>query len=94
MDTVRVPIAEAKRRFSELVSRGAYAHEHIVITRRGKPMAALIGLDDLSRLENLERSRGLASLFDDWEDAAEVAEVAEEAYRQRTGEGSGRDVSL
>lgn len=79
MNTVNVPIAEANSHVSELVSRGAYGHEHIVITRRGKPVAALVGMDGLAVLENLERSRGLAELSVQWDDAAEVAETAEEA---------------
>jgi len=94
MNTVMVPIAEAKSRFSELVSRGAYAHEHVVITRRGKPVAALVGMEDLALLENLERSRGLTALPEDWDDVAEVAKSTEEAYRSPTEQGSGRDVSF
>lgn len=35
-------IAEAKKHFSELVSRVAYGKERIIITKRGKPLAMLI----------------------------------------------------
>jgi prevent-host-death family protein len=37
-----VNIADAKRIFSDLVSRVAYGGETIVITRRGRPMAKLV----------------------------------------------------
>ncbi|MCF7848088.1 MAG: type II toxin-antitoxin system Phd/YefM family antitoxin [Kiritimatiellales bacterium] len=94
MNMVKVSIAEAKSHFSELVSRGAYAQEHIVITRRGKPVAALIGMDELAMLENLERSRGLTAMIDDWDDAAQVAETVEDIYKCRVEQGDGRDVSL
>lgn len=44
-------VAEAKKKFSELLARAAFKGERFIITRRGKPMAALIGLDDLALLE-------------------------------------------
>ena len=37
-----VNIADAKRRFSELVGQVAYGNKSILITKRGKPMARLI----------------------------------------------------
>jgi prevent-host-death family protein len=44
-------VVEAKRRFSELLNRVVYGHERIVISRRGKPVAAVVSLDELARLE-------------------------------------------
>lgn len=41
-----VNVAEAKRHFSDLLGRVAYAKETIVITRRGKPMAVLTPPED------------------------------------------------
>jgi prevent-host-death family protein len=37
-------VAEAKKRFSDLLGRVAYGGETILITRRGKPMAKLVPL--------------------------------------------------
>lgn len=37
-----VNVAEAKRRFSDLLGRVAYGGETVVITRRGRPMARLV----------------------------------------------------
>lgn len=92
--TIEVPIAEVKSRFSEYASRSAHAHEHVVITRRGKPLAALVSLDELALIESLATSRGLATAIQRWKGAAEVREGAEEAYAARTNQGEGRDVSL
>ena len=47
----KVNVAEAKRRFSELLARTAFKGEHFIITRRGKPMAALVDLEQLARVE-------------------------------------------
>lgn len=38
----RFNVAEAKRRFSDLLGRVAYAGVTILITRRGRPMAKLV----------------------------------------------------
>jgi prevent-host-death family protein len=48
METINV--AEAKSRFSELISRAA-SGERFIIQRRERPVAALIGAAELSRLE-------------------------------------------
>jgi len=37
-----INIAEAKKHFSELLGQVAYGRKHIVITKRGRPMARLI----------------------------------------------------
>ena len=45
-----ISVAEAKSRFSELISR-ASSGERFVIQRRERPVAALISVDELERLE-------------------------------------------
>jgi prevent-host-death family protein len=41
-----VSVADAKRGFSDLLGRVAYGGETILITRRGKPMARLVPVED------------------------------------------------
>lgn len=53
METVNV--AEAKARFSELISRAA-GGEKFIIRRRERPVAALIGATELERLERAARA--------------------------------------
>ncbi len=48
METINV--ADAKSRFSELISRAA-SGERFIIQRRERPVAALIGAAELERLE-------------------------------------------
>ncbi|MFC1466748.1 MAG: type II toxin-antitoxin system Phd/YefM family antitoxin [Candidatus Brachytrichaceae bacterium NZ_4S206] len=55
MAVTEVSVADAKRRLSELISR-ASAGERFVIRRRDKPVAALIGADDLARLEGRKQA--------------------------------------
>ncbi len=94
MSTLAVPIAEVKSRFSEYASRSAHGHERIIITRRGKPLAALVGLDELALIESLAASRGLAAAMEKWAGVEEIREGTEEAYGERSKQGEGRDVSF
>jgi len=48
-----VAITEAKKKFAEFVNRAAYGDNRILIQRRGKPIAAIIGMKDLELLEML-----------------------------------------
>lgn len=52
-------ISEARGEFSELVNRAAYRHERVLLTRHGKPIAAIISKDDLEYLEALEDKEDL-----------------------------------
>ena len=49
-----VSVGEAKGRFSELISR-ATAGERFMIRRRNRPVAILIGSEDLERLERMSQ---------------------------------------
>lgn len=44
---------EARKVLPDLVARAAYAHEHTVIAKRGKPMAALISVEEFRLFEQL-----------------------------------------
>ena len=49
-----ISISEMKDSLSEILNRVAYGQERIVIASRGKPKAAVISVDDLKLLEELE----------------------------------------
>jgi len=49
--TSTVTASEARDGFSELVNRVEYGGERIVVTRHGKPIAALVSASDLAALE-------------------------------------------
>jgi prevent-host-death family protein len=53
-DTINV--AEAKKHFSELLGQVAYGKKHILITKRGKPMARLVPADEVDN--HLSNARG------------------------------------
>ncbi len=49
-DTV-LPLAEIKKRLSEIVDRVEQHHERVVLTRNGRPAAVILSPDDLDSLE-------------------------------------------
>jgi prevent-host-death family protein len=52
-----VSLADAKKGFSELCNRVGYGRDTVVLTRRGKPLAAIVSVDDLERYLALEDER-------------------------------------
>ncbi len=46
--------SEARQDFSEVINRAAYGKERVVLTRRGKKLVAVIPVEDLEALEQLE----------------------------------------
>lgn len=59
-----VPISEARDRLGEVVSRAEHAHERTILTRRGKPVAVVISIEDLRELEAAENEADLAAAQD------------------------------
>jgi len=69
-----VSIAEVKSRLSTWV-RHAEHGEAVLITRRGKPIAALVSADELAQLERLRAAgpqAGLAGLAGGWEGSEDL----------------------
>lgn len=51
---VRVEATAARNAFADVINKVAYGAERVVIERRGKPVAAVIPVEDLRLLELLE----------------------------------------
>ncbi len=94
--------ADVKAHLSEFISRVRYGRERIVIARRGKPIAALIGIQDLHRLESLDRESDnnesekhhpIMDAFGGWADRIDLDELVEHIYAEREN-ASEREVNL
>jgi prevent-host-death family protein len=94
-----ISVAETKRRFSELLARTAYAGERFIVARRGTPMAALVGVADLNRLEGDGDARrpgepeGLLAAAGTLADYERFEQVMADVYRARR-RSKGRSVRL
>src|SRR5262249_34088319 len=53
-DAMKISVSEIRDRLADALNRVAYAGERVVLERRGKGVAALVSLDDLKVLEELE----------------------------------------
>ena len=51
MSDVVLPLAEIKKRLSEIVDGVEQRHDRVVLTRNGRPAAVLISPDELESLE-------------------------------------------
>ena len=51
---MRIFTAKAKDQFSEVVNRAADGEERIILTRKGKEIAAVVSMKDVALLEEIE----------------------------------------
>lgn len=80
--TKTIAVAEAKRRFSELIER-VQAGERFVVSRRGKPVVALVSPELAATGDDRAAPVGVAPFVGalaDWED---LEDVVAEIYRAR-----------
>lgn len=97
--TRKVSAAQAKAQLSALVAEVAYGGQHIVIERRGKPLAALVSVRDLEQLEQGKptslRPQGALALVGGWKEVRdrELDSLVADIYSQREKD-TGRPVEL
>ena len=94
MDKITVSVAEAKKKFSEFVNRSAFSDCRVIITKRNRPVAAIVSMKDLQNLEQSDKRGGLLSTIGKWENFDELKDAVDEAVETRHSEEAGRDVSL
>lgn len=81
-----ISVAEAKSKFSEVIARTIYAGERFVVRRRGKPVAAIVGIDDLKKIQLTDSSEDTGTLLaaaEAWADFKDINQVIENIYRSR-----------
>ena len=50
----KISAADARKKFANIINRVAYGKESFVLTRRGVPLAAIVSMDDLMLLQEIE----------------------------------------
>ena len=80
-----VSTVEARGNLSEVLNRAAYGKERVVLARRGRPLAAVVSMEDVAVLEALEDQEDAEDLrvrLAEWKGSGErpipLAEVARE----------------
>jgi prevent-host-death family protein len=97
--TRRVSTAEAKAKLSELIGSVAYGKERVLIERHGRPVAALVSVDDAQSLEEADvqvnRRRGALALIGRSADIDDqlIDQLVDDVYSSRARD-QGRSVEL
>jgi prevent-host-death family protein len=81
-----IGVAEVKKDFSEVISQVSLKGEQFIIERKGKPMAAIVGLKDLEMIEPpriREKKKGLLAAIGAWEEFDDLEKLVIKIYERR-----------
>ncbi len=90
--SMRVSVAKAKAGLSAIMSEVAYAGQHVIIERRGKPFVALVSVNDLELIERERaasaRPHGVLGLVGAWGELEDrdVDALIADIYTRREGD--------
>lgn len=68
----KISTADARKRLANIVNRVAFGKEAFVLTRRGEALAALVSVEDLKLLQEIEERMDIE---DAWQARAESEET-------------------
>jgi prevent-host-death family protein len=71
-----VSTAEARERLAELINRAAFGGERVTLTRRGKAPAAIVPIEDVALLEELELQVDLAEARESLAEARAIGTIS------------------
>jgi prevent-host-death family protein len=67
----KISATDAGKNLSDIINRVAFAHEPVILTLSGKPMAAVISLEDFRILQDLEDQADIADALKSLEEPGE-----------------------
>ena len=73
----KVTTAEARKNLADIVNSVAYGKDTVVLTRRGKELAALISIEDLKLLQQLEDEQDIKDAWKAKEEPDETVKLYE-----------------
>ena len=76
---------EAREHFSDVINRVAYGKERVILTRRGKPLVAVVPIADVELLETLEDKLDLEDALASLREAEEKGTTSLEHLKQELG---------
>ena len=102
--TLTVDTSQIKAQLSEFIGRVAYGRERVLVLRRGKPVAALVSVEDLRQLELADATsaerKGTSEMhpimraYGGWSESDDLGdEFVAEIYADRL-KASGREIDL
>jgi prevent-host-death family protein len=82
-EMTRLAVSELRGELSEALGRVAYGNERLIVQRKGKDFAAVVSIEDLKLLEELE-DLGLIALADEAEEKS-TRRVSHDEVKARYG---------
>ncbi|HWC91177.1 MAG TPA: type II toxin-antitoxin system Phd/YefM family antitoxin [Pirellulales bacterium] len=59
---MNISVVNVRSNLADILNRAAYGGERVILERRGKPVAALVSIEDLELLEQFENQTDLAAV--------------------------------
>ena len=81
MTMTHLSTIEAKEEFSELINRVSHNKEHIVLTRRGKEIAAVIPFEDFLQLQQTQSKNDLEEAVEALQEARNKGSMTIEDFK-------------
>lgn len=85
MNITSINTIDAKEQFSDLLNRVAHSKERIILTRRGKEIAAIISIEDLAQLEQKQSERDLEDAMDALKITRSQGSISLETLKEKIG---------
>lgn len=80
-----VSVSEAREDFAELVNRAAYGHERVLVSRHGRPVAAIVSVEDVEFLERMEDEFDLKAALEALADPENAVPIPWEQVKNELG---------
>jgi prevent-host-death family protein len=80
MSEIQVSMTDLRQNLGDLVNRAAYGGERVILVSRGQPRAAIIGIEELRRLEQFSTEQ--AAQRDQFARALETTDRVRERIRR------------
>ena len=78
-------VAEIKRRFSQVTNEILFLKKRFVIERKGKPIAALVGIEDFKEISKDKiQPKGLLAAMGAWSEFKDLDNITAKIYKNRT----------
>lgn len=82
MSTLIMNTVEAKEQFTDLVNRVTHSKERVILTRRGKEIAAIVPLEDLMTLQELQDQHDLREAIESLKEARLTDSISIEKLKE------------
>lgn len=76
---------EAKEQFADLINRVVHSKERVILTRRGKEIAAIIPIEDLALLQDSQDHQDLREAIEALKEARSVGTITLQELKEDVG---------